>query len=178
MPDNDVWAKIEIQQGDITKLAVDGIVNAANSRLVGGSGVDGAIHQAAGPELCAACRELGGCQTGHAKITLGFKLPAQYIIHAVGPVYHGGHGGEPELLAACYKHSLELVVEQGLKSVAFSAISTGIYSYPFEAATRIALKTTFDFLADHAEIEKAIFIFFSKNHFEQAQEIFAELSSQ
>ena len=177
MRENEVWSRIELQQGDITKLAVDAIVNAANQALAGGGGVDGAIHRAAGAaELQAACRKLGGCQTGDAKITPGFKLPARYIIHTVGPVYADGHQGEPELLASCYRRSLEVAVENGLKTVAFPAISTGVYGYPFEAATQIALRTVGEFLAENQSIQRAIFVFFSRSDFELASTIFNRLS--
>jgi len=161
MSTTDVWSRIELQQGDITRLAVDAIVNAANRALAGGGGVDGAIHRAAGAaQLQAACRQLGGCDTGDAKITPGFNLPARYIIHTVGPVYGGGRRGEPELLASCYRRSLEVACENGLRTVAFPAISTGIYGYPFEAATEIALRTTAEFLARHPNIERVVFVFF------------------
>lgn len=176
MPANDVWSRIELQQGDITKLAVDAIVNAANSTLAGGGGVDGAIHRAAGWEdLQAACRKLGGCDTGDAKITPGFRLPAKFIIHTVGPVFHGGGRGEPELLASCYRRSLEVAVENGLKTVAFPAISTGVYGYPFEAATEIALRTTASFLSQSTPIERVTFVFFSRPDFDAAQRIFDRL---
>ncbi|WP_375737580.1 O-acetyl-ADP-ribose deacetylase [Pseudomonas boanensis] len=129
---------IQIWQGDITTLEVDVIVNAANSSLLGGGGVDGAIHRAAGPELLAHCRALGGCPTGEARITPGFRLPARFVIHTVGPVWHGGDRREPELLAGCYRSSLALAEAEGLASIAFPAISCGVYGYPLEAAARIA----------------------------------------
>ena len=132
-------AKIRIVKGDITQLIVDAIVNAANSSLLGGGGVDGAIHRVAGPELLAACRPLGGCPTGEARITPGFDLPAQWVIHTVGPVWHGGDSGEPQLLRACYQNTLSLARKHEVTSIAFPAISTGVYGYPKEQATRIAL---------------------------------------
>jgi O-acetyl-ADP-ribose deacetylase len=133
--------RLELVTGDITTLDVDAIVNAANSSLLGGGGVDGAIHRAAGPELLAACRALDGCETGHAKITEGFWLPARWVIHAVGPVWYGGERGEPELLASCYRTSLARADEVGARSVAFAAISTGVYGYPIEPAAEIAVST-------------------------------------
>ncbi|MGH8354257.1 MAG: O-acetyl-ADP-ribose deacetylase [Pseudomonas sp.] len=130
---------IEVWQGDITTLKLDAIVNAANQSLLGGGGVDGAIHRAAGPELLAYCRRLGGCPTGEARLTPGFKLPARYVIHTVGPVWHGGSHGEAELLAACYRNSLALAETEGLASIAFPAISCGVYGYPLEQAVSIAI---------------------------------------
>ncbi len=162
-------SKIEIVQGDITKLPVDAIVNAANNQLAGGGGVDGAIHRAAGhDELQAACRKLGGCATGDARITPGFRLPARFIIHTVGPVWAGGTRGEPELLASCYRTSLELAAQNGCRSIAFPAISTGVYGYPFEAATRIAIDTVSAQIRKHPQIERAVLIFFGQSDYQTA----------
>ncbi len=154
--------KIEIIKGDITKLKVDAIVNAANSTLLGGGGVDGAIHRAAGPELLEECKTLGGCKTGEAKITKGYNLLAKFVIHTVGPVWYGGNNNEDELLANCYRNSLKLAVENNIKTIAFPAISTGIYHFPLERATRIAVKEVKDFLDKTDSIEKIYFVCFDE----------------
>jgi O-acetyl-ADP-ribose deacetylase (regulator of RNase III) len=163
--------RIEIVEGDITKLDVDAIVNAANKTLQGGGGVDGAIHRAAGPELREACLKLGGCETGEAKITPGFRLPARYVIHTVGPVWGGGERGEDRLLAACYRNSLTLGLDHGLATIAYPAISTGAYGFPPERAARIALRTVIDALAGTAAIKRVVFCCFgalSRTHHEEA----------
>jgi O-acetyl-ADP-ribose deacetylase len=151
-------AKIDIVRGDITTFDVDAIMNAANTTLLGGGGVDGAIHRAAGPELLAECRTLGGCPPGEAKLTPGYRLPARFVIHTVGPVWTGGKRGEPQILVNCYRNSLELAVKNRIKTIAFPAISCGAYGYPIREAARIAIDTTREFLAIDAKIEKVTFV--------------------
>jgi O-acetyl-ADP-ribose deacetylase (regulator of RNase III) len=150
--------KIDILRGDVTQVDVDAIVNAANTTLLGGGGVDGAIHRAAGSRLLAECRTLGGCESGGAKITRGYNLPARFIIHTVGPVWSGGNRSEAETLANCYRNSLRLAVENEIKTIAFPAISCGAYRYPIADAARIALETTREFLSETDEIDKVIFV--------------------
>jgi O-acetyl-ADP-ribose deacetylase (regulator of RNase III) len=158
--------RIEIVQGDITKQDVDAIVNAANTSLLGGGGVDGAIHQAAGPQLLDECRTLGGCATGQAKITAGYRLPARYVIHTVGPVWRGGGAGEADLLASCYRSSLELAEKHECKTVAFPAISCGVYSYPLAEAARVSLATVRDYLFAHSTPALVRWVMFDPSAYE------------
>jgi O-acetyl-ADP-ribose deacetylase (regulator of RNase III) len=153
--------RIEVVQGDITRLVVDAIVNAANASLLGGGGVDGAIHRAAGPELLAECRTLGGARTGEAKLTKGYRLPARFVIHAVGPIWQDGRAGEDEALARCYRTALDLAARQALRSIAFPAISTGVYRFPLERATRIAVGEVRRALAAPTSLERVVFCCFS-----------------
>ncbi|QOR75416.1 MAG: O-acetyl-ADP-ribose deacetylase [Thermoflavifilum sp.] len=170
-------ANIHVVQGDITRLQVDAIVNAANSSLLGGGGVDGAIHRAAGPELLEACKKIGGCPTGEARITPGFRLPARYVIHTVGPVWHGGKHGEATLLASCYQNSLQLAADHGLRQIAFPAISTGAYGYPFDEASRVAIRTVQAWLQAHDRIEEVYFVLFSPHQYQRFQQLFQEEAS-
>ncbi|MCM8776089.1 MAG: O-acetyl-ADP-ribose deacetylase [Candidatus Omnitrophica bacterium] len=165
-------------QGDITRQKVDAIVNAANTTLLGGGGVDGAIHRAAGPELLAECRTLGGCSTGDAKITQGYQLPARFVIHTVGPVWHGGKQGEDELLANCYRNSLRLAASKGIHSIAFPCISTGVYRFPKERAAGIAVKTVGDCLKHLQDLEKVIFVCFGPDDLRIYQNILGKPEGQ
>jgi O-acetyl-ADP-ribose deacetylase len=159
-------ATVELLEGDITDQDTDAIANAANRSLLGGGGVDGAIHRAAGPQLLAECRTLGGCQTGDAKITKGYKLKARHVIHTVGPVYHSAGKKAPELLASCYRRSLEVASQNRLKSIAFPSISTGAYGYPLAEAAPIALKTVMDYLNAHPDIERVRFVLFGQEAYQ------------
>lgn len=167
--------RIDVVQGDITKLAVDAIVNAANESLLGGGGVDGAIHRAAGPELLAECRKLDGCPTGEAKITKGYRLPAKHVIHTVGPVWHGGMHGEDELLASCYRSSLALAEQHGLATIAFPSISTGIYRFPMDRAVRIALREILAFLKNSQHVKKATLVCFGADAYQIHREAYEDM---
>jgi O-acetyl-ADP-ribose deacetylase (regulator of RNase III) len=169
-------SRIELVEGDITRQRVEGIVNAANRSLLGGGGVDGAIHRAAGPDLLEECRGLGGCPTGEAKITGGHGLAARHVIHAVGPIYRGGGRGEAELLASCYRKSLELAEVHGLETVAFPAISTGAYGYPIREAAAIALRTTLDWLAGRRLPAKVVFVLYTARDLAVYREVLARMA--
>lgn len=159
-------SRVSILQGDITEQRVDAIVNAANSALLGGGGVDGAIHRAAGPALLEECRKLQGCPTGEAKVTMGYGLPAKWVIHTVGPIWRGGNNQEEALLARCYQNSLARAEKQGVKTIAFPSVSTGVYGFPVERAAQIALTEIQDFLASHASIEKVLIVCFDKKTYD------------
>lgn len=164
--------KIDVRQGDITKVVVDAIVNAANTSLLGGGGVDGAIHRAAGPQLLEECRSIGGCPTGEARITKGYRLPARHVIHTVGPVYRGTPR-DRELLTSCYRNSLSLAVQHQLTTVAFPAVSCGVYGYPIEEACRVAVDTTLKFLEAHPSLQKVVFMLFSAGDLKVYQDCIA-----
>jgi len=168
-------AKIELLEGDITGQDTDAIVNAANRSLLGGGGVDGAIHRAAGAQLLTECRTLGGCETGDAKITKGYNLKARHVIHTVGPIYHSSGRKAPELLASCYRRSLEVASQNKLKSIAFPSISTGAYGYPLEEAAPIALKTVMDYLKTHPDIEWVRFVLFGREAYQAYEKALKEL---
>jgi O-acetyl-ADP-ribose deacetylase (regulator of RNase III) len=157
--------RLSLTQGDVTRQHVDAIVNAANNTLLGGGGVDGAIHRAAGPRLLAECATLGGCKTGEAKITKGYDLPAKFVIHTVGPIWRGGGHGEPELLANCYRRSLALAVQHGIRTIAFPSISTGAYGYPVEQASRVAVAEVVAFLNTDSTLDKVLFVCFNKSDY-------------
>lgn len=165
--------KIELAQGDITHQSVDAIVNAANTTLLGGGGVDGAIHRAAGPELLEECRKIGGCPTGEARLTKGYKLPARYVIHTVGPIWSGGRNREEELLRNCYRNSLALARQNGIQTLAFPSISTGAYRFPIERASRIAVETIRECLKEMKEIEKVVVVCFSKADYDVYKGVFS-----
>ncbi len=175
---SDMDVRLGVVTADITTLALDAIVNAANASLLGGGGVDGAIHRKAGPELLEACRRLNGCRVGEAKLTPGFKLPAAYVIHTVGPVWSGGQRREPELLASCYRASLELAVENRLRTIAFPAISTGVYRYPPDQAARIAVDAVAGLLRTTDALDRVVFCCFSESSARSHQEALARLSEQ
>ena len=167
--------RIEIVEGDITKMEVDAIVNAANTSLLGGGGVDGAIHRAAGPELLAETKKIGGCPTGEARVTKGYRLPAKWVIHTVGPIWSGGNRDEDELLASCYRNSFKAAIEIGAVTIAFPSISTGAYRFPMERATNIALSETKSFLLANQSIKKVVFVCFGSEVHKKYQEVFREV---
>jgi len=168
--------RIAVVEGDITRQQVDAIVNAANTTLLGGGGVDGAIHRAAGPELLAECRTLGGCATGSAKITKGYRLPAKFVIHTVGPVWRDGRRGEDELLESCYRSCFALVEQRGIRTVAFPSISTGAYGFPMERAARITVTETRDFLQRNSIVEKVLLVCFGRNAFDMHARVLKEIT--
>jgi O-acetyl-ADP-ribose deacetylase (regulator of RNase III) len=170
-----VFSRIAVIEGDITQQRVEAMVNAANTTLLGGGGVDGAIHRAAGPELLAECRTLGGCATGQAKITKGYKLPARRVIHTVGPVWHDGHHGEDELLASCYRSCFALIVQHGIKTVAFPSISTGAYGFPMDRAARIAVREAKNFLDRNRSVEQVTLVCFGASALEIHQAALREI---
>ncbi|MFA6012288.1 MAG: O-acetyl-ADP-ribose deacetylase [Desulfobacteraceae bacterium] len=167
---NDIRNKLSCIKGDITVMDTDAIVNAANTSLLGGGGVDGAIHRAAGPELLRECRAIGGCPTGEARLTKGYNLKARYVIHTVGPVY-SGTPKDAQLLGSCYRNSLDIAVSNNIKSLSFPAISCGVYGYPIAEASRIAIRTVQDFLSSHLSIEQVVFVLFSKEYLDHYVEI-------
>ena len=173
--DKELRDRIEIVEGDITKMEVDAIVNAANTSLLGGGGVDGAIHRAAGPELLAETRKIGGCPTGEARVTKGYRLPAKWVIHTVGPIWSGGNRDEDELLASCYRNSFKAAIEIGAVTIAFPSISTGAYRFPMERATNIALSETKSFLLANQSIKKVVFVCFGSEVHKKYQEVFREV---
>ncbi len=170
--------RMEIMQGDIVRMEVDAVVNAANRSLLGGGGVDGAIHRAAGPRLLEECRTLEGCETGEAKLTRGYDLPARYVIHTVGPIWQGGDRDEEELLARCYRNSMDLAAREGIRTLAFPSISTGAYRFPLERACRIALREVRDSLRDHPEIEKVFFVCFGEDDRKEYEKVFREMDDE
>ena len=170
-----VKERIELIEGDITKLDVDAIVNAANSSLLGGGGVDGAIHYAAGPQLVEECAKLGGCPTGEAKLTKGYRLPARHVIHTVGPIWRGGSNGEPEKLANCYRNSMQIAADKGFATIAFPAISTGVYGYPLQEAAQIAINQVIKCLNEMPSIKKVTFVLFGRKNFDIYTDILSNL---